>query len=570
MFTLNLIVSKRKKKNHLQQQSKKEHLLTKNNKIMKKLYITLSIMLITLFAQIAKAQVSTDSGTSEFLKVESVSESTDGTYNFKSFEVEASEAGAYYTEFWLLPSKYADNSYSTFLIYLNDCYVGSINPTVGNWQSARVNDHETFNLKEGKNVITIATLAPEFPEVETLRIAKNDEEATFASEPYEAFIENAAAGVTYYIPEDDGMSAYASDATGVGLKHFSNLPLNYTFYKTFSFTKDQEIFITTSSAASHKIDVVYYGSESKILINPGISNSTNSNSLIVNPRITPPIAKYWLLYTPATSEEMQGLSWVFPSEKSINSSTQLATARITIPKSGKYLIRVRHASNGGSAIADVNVNGAYYYTDVPITLTYKDCVIPADNNYYATFTCCNNFGTDDPYLFIHGARCDKIVGFNDDAPSAKAQQYNISTWDSYISQKYSMRTSGISVSNYSSSKPTSRCNIVARISEGAAQSVAKARAKGGNTAGVAELAITDESVQIAIPANINGVFAINAPEKIKKVAIYMMAGNCIGSVNCKESCANIPASSLNITQPGIYVISVETSSGITSKKVVLK
>lgn len=35
---------------------------------MKKLYITLSIMLITLFAQIAKAQVSTDSGTSEFLK----------------------------------------------------------------------------------------------------------------------------------------------------------------------------------------------------------------------------------------------------------------------------------------------------------------------------------------------------------------------------------------------------------------------------------------------------------------------------------------------------------------------
>ena len=56
MFTLNLIVSKRKKKNHLQQQSKKEHLLTKNNKIMKKLYITLSIMLITIFAVICNAQ----------------------------------------------------------------------------------------------------------------------------------------------------------------------------------------------------------------------------------------------------------------------------------------------------------------------------------------------------------------------------------------------------------------------------------------------------------------------------------------------------------------------------------
>lgn len=199
------------------------------------LVMAASIFLATANAPTATAQEvgGVEISTTSILPISGVTAATDGNYNFKSFEVEASEAGAYYTEFWLLPSKYADNSYSTFLIYLNDSYVGSINPTVGNWQSARVNDHETFNLKEGKNVITIATLAPEFPEVETLRIAKNDEEATFASEPYEAFIENAAAGVTYYIPEDDGMSAYASDATGVGLEHFPNLPLNYTFYKTF-------------------------------------------------------------------------------------------------------------------------------------------------------------------------------------------------------------------------------------------------------------------------------------------------------------------------------------------------
>lgn len=532
-------------------------------------------------AAVAQAVVGIESSPTSTLPITGVTEATDGNYNFKSFEVEASESGAYYTEFWLLPSKYADNSYSTFLIYLNDNYVGSISPTVGNWQSARVDDHETFNLAEGKNVITIATLAPEFPEVETLRIALNDEEAAFDSESYEAFLEDAAAGVTYNIPEDDVMSVYASDASGVSPAHFSNLPLNYTFYKTFSFTKDQEIFITTSSEASHKIDVVYYGSEPKIFINPGIErpvypinpgiiNPQSGNSLVVNPGIFIPSAKYRLAYTPATSDEMQGLSWVFPSEKSKNSSTQLATARITIPKSGQYLVRVRHASNGGSAIADVNVNGVYYYTDIPITLVYRDCAIPADNNYYATFTCCNNFGTDDPYLFIHGGNFDKVVGFNDDAPSAKREQYDISTWDSYISQKYFMKTSGISVSNFSSSKPTSRCNVVARISEGAAQSVAKARAKGGNTAGVTELAITDESVRIAVPENLSGSLSINATEKIQKVSIYGLAGDHIGSVICKDSYANIPVSSLNITQTGIYVISVETSHGITSKKVVLK
>lgn len=519
------------------------------------------------------------------LPITGVTEATDGNYNFKSFEVEASEAGSYYTEFWLLPTKYANNCFSTFMIYVNENYIGTINPTVGNWQAVRVDGHETFDLSEGTNVITIATLAPEFPEVETIKAALNDADASFSSEAYEEYLEDAAAGVTYDIPEENGLAAYASDATAVGPAHFSNVPLNYTFYKTFSFTQGQEIFITTSSKDSHKIDVVYYGSEPKFIynpgivrpiepiitpINPGVINPASSNSAVVNPGITQPYVKLSLPYTRATSEEMQGLSWVFSSEKTLNSSMQVATARVKITKSGQYLVRVRHSVNGGSALADVNVNGAYYYENTPIALSYAACTIPADGNSYATFTCCNNFGIDDPYLFIHGGNCDKIVGFNDDAPSAKREQYNISAWDSYISQKYFMNTSGLSVSNYSSSKPTSRCNIVARVSEGAAQSVAKSRTKGSNIAGVSELSIKDESVQINVPASISGSFSIYASEKIQKVSAYGLAGNCIGTVNGKDSCANIAASSLNITQPGVYVISVETSNGITSKKVAIK
>lgn len=547
------------------------------------LMIAAGIVLATVNAPTAVAQefAGVEISPTSTLPITGVTEATDGNYNFKSFEVEASEAGAYYTEFWLLPSKYANNSYSSFMIYVNDNYIGSITPTVGNWQAVRVDGHETIDLSEGTNVITIATQAPEFPEVETIKAALNDADATFSSDAYEEYLEDAAAGVTYDIPEDDGMTVYASDAAGVLPAHFSNVPLNYTFYKTFSFTKDQEIFITTSSTALHKIDVVYYGSEPKFIynprivrpidpINPGIINPTSSNSSVLNPGITQPYAKLSLPYTRASSEEMQGLSWVFPSQKTLNSSMQIATARVKIPKSGQYLVRVRHAVNGGSALADVNVNGAYYYENTPITLSHKSCVIPADGNYYATFTCCNNFGTDDPYLFIHGGGCDKIVGFNDDAPSAKREQYNLSAWDSYISQKYLMKTSGISVSNYSSSKPVSRCNIVAGISNGVAQSIAKARAKGSNTAGGSGLSITDESVLINVPANISGSFSIYAPEKIQKISVYGLAGNCIGFVNGKESCLNIAASALNITQPGVYCICVETSNGITSKKVAIK
>lgn len=58
----------------------------------------------------------------------------------------------------------------------------------------------------------------------------------------------------------------------------------------------------------------------------------------------------------------------------------------------------------------------------------------------------------------------------------------------------------------------------------------------------------------------------------KKCLLMIAAGIALATtnVNGKESCANIPASSLNITQPGVYVISVETSNGVTSKKVIIK
>lgn len=490
------------------------------------------------------------------LPITGVTVTTDGIYNFKNFEVEAAEAGAYYTEFWLLPSRYANNGYTSFIVYVNGNRIGTINPTVGNWQAARVNEHETFDLTEGKNVITIATLSPEFPEIETLKVALNDADATFSSEAYEEYLNDAAQGVTYDIPEEEGMTVFAANAEGVGPEHFSNVPLNYTFYKNFKFTKNEEIYIATTSSAPHKIDIVFFGSDPKI-VPPGNLNRSTS---IPTPD-TPGSNKHPLVYTPATSEEMQGLSLVFPSEKALNTNVQMATARFTVQKSGEYIVRVRHLEDGASALADVNVNGEYLYEGMPITLSYRDCVIPADGNYYATFTCSNNFRTDDPYLFIQGGGCDKIVGFNDDAPTAKSNQYNLSSKDSFISQKYFMKTRGITVSNYSSSNPKSRCNIFARISEGSSQSVAKSKAKDSNEATESERLMADESVHINLPADINRNIVINASEKIQKVAVYGPAGNCLGSVNCNESYVNMRLSSLNINQPGVYIVSVETLNG---------
>lgn len=56
-------------------------------------------------------------------------------------------------------------------------------------------------------------------------------------------------------------------------------------------------------------------------------------------------------------------------------------------------------------------------------------------------TNCANTRQDDPILFIHGCGvADKLVGVNDDGPREKLNQYNLYMLDSYISQKYFMKT----------------------------------------------------------------------------------------------------------------------------------
>ena len=505
---------------------------------------------------------------------------TDGRYNFRHFEVEASEAGEYYTEFWLLPAGLADKSYSTFNVYVNDSYVGDIKPSTGNWQASHVNGHEALNLSKGKNVITVVTPAPLVPEVESIKVAKNYSDAKFSSEAYGNYLDKAKAGIAYDIPETNGTAMYTTDSDDSGQEDLLDIPLNYTFYTVFSFTKGEEIFITSSSASAHKLDMVYYGHDKPIEV-PIIGNTNNYGSsteasvglgvgevvpdLPTIPR--KPQQPAW--FVPATSEEMQGLGFVYPSQKAENSSMQVASAIMTIPKTGKYLVRVRHLENGGTGVADVNVNGEYFYENVPITLSYRDFTIPADGSTYAVYTLSDNFSTDDPYLFIHGGRCDKIVGYNDDTPKAMRDRLCISTYDSYISQRYLMKTSGISVSNYSSYEPESSCCIFWGVASGTVQSASKMRAKRGDTTATSAPSI-DTSIRIISPQNVNGILSVTANEDIQKISVYGLAGNCLGSFNCDESNVSLPASSLNMSQPGIYVISVETTAGVTSQKIIIK
>lgn len=530
--------------------------------------IVLVLILTTLDMENTVAQASLPgSSSNSIMPIIGTTEATDGELNFKTFEVEVDRTGNYFTEFWLIPAKYPDGSYTTFMVYVNDEYIGVISPSKGNWQAARVDGKDTLRLNEGTNHITIATYAPEFPGVETLKVALCESDAVISSKEYEEFLSELQRGICGEL--SSGIVDYSEDTSSVGIRHISNVPLEYTFCITTSFTKDQEINIMSSSTEEHIIDMVILGYKKDYVFNP----QDGSSSGLPTPEIPGSSHdKMVIPYTPATSAEMQGLNWKGISEKVLNpnSATQLATVRITAPKTGLYLIRLRTKANRGRTTGNLYVNGAYSYENVPITLNYVDCVIPADGNIYATMTCCDNFGVDDPYLFIHGAGADRIVGLNDDGPKDMLDKYDLSKWDSYVAQAYFMPTTGISVSSYSSSSPNSKCSILSCVPEGEASLALHMRAKEGSTSGTAGISIENNYVTIPSVVAIDGSLTVFASGNIRQVTLYGLTGNLIGSMCGSDSSLVVPMSSLHVTCPGIYVMSVETTDGVTSGKILVK
>ena len=531
------------------------------------LFMTVFCALTTTFpVQHANAQGNeTKSLTSNnVLEVKSVYETTDNVLNYKNFEVQTFEAGDYYVNFWLQPTRYANGKFSTFKVYVNGTLSGSVKPTVGNWQSASVEAKPALQLKNGINTISIATNAPEVPNVESVKISRNMMATRFQSAGFNSYLRKAVSSDG--TPDVSMAEMTESDSRdAAGIKYFTHVPLKYSFYRTFSFTKGQEIFITSTSRIAHKIDMVYYGKQ--------ILFPANSPQEGLFPTIPIGDMKPQLFYTPATSEEMQGLNWGYLSEKALNNpNNQIATLKVKIPKTGMYLIKLRSAGNGVLSVADLNVNGNYFYENTPIYFSNCECEIPADGNEYATMTNCNTPGTDDPMLFIEGYSAKNVVGFNDDGPYAKLNQYNLSNRDSYISLKYFVKTKGIHVANYSSYKPESKCNILARVRSEANVSafLAPAQAKHDGTTDVSKIERDSQLSITPYPANLMSDITISSGRKISKVEVYDMSGVKLSSVKVNALSATLSLSSLNIKNGGVYAFSVTYENGMETKKIFVK
>lgn len=501
-----------------------------------------------------------------------VANAVENGYIFKTFEVKVAENGDYFTDFWIMPAKYTDNSYTKFIVFVNDEYVGHIMPTKGNWQSACVNGKERLSLKAGINSISVGTLSPEIPAVETLKIASTAHEAEISSEKYEEFLKDAAEGLLYdqNIKETE-LETFSTDETGTVSAEFKAEPLNYTFWNEGYYTEG-ELLITTTSNVPHCIELYFFGTLQKGEIIRPSSNSSDINLSVTGiPGFGQLPDKPHVLYTPATEYQMRTLNGRSVSERSLNNTAEIATLRYNIPVEGFYIFRIRTLDNEVSGVADVIVNGDYFYENVPISCNFINYKIPIDNNEYSFITKCTEPGTADPYLFIHRDRTYNIIGYNDDNKNDEIQeQYSLNKLDSFFSQVFKDKVGGFSISSYSSSNPASTCDVKIIKNISSTQFSSPKRAANSSSAGVKKLSSVNKEISFPGCVDLSGNLNISSENKIENVKIYNLAGINIGSVEFEDSVLSIPLSELNVTETGIYILTITTVDKSVSGKIIVK
>ena len=506
---------------------------------------TLQYCVVSFFLYMCSLSLMASSSTlSDVLNIINIQQAKVGNENIKSFIVEANTEGYYYCNFWYMPSKKADGSLSTLHAYVNVSYTGEIVPTKEGWQSVYIKDLPSIKLSKGKNVISVSTEGAEMPLVETVRLSKNRQSAVISSAEYDAYMDEVAMSETQH--NSNIASDIASDniemCTIIGNDACftqKNVPLKYSFFNTYTLKKGDEIHISTNSVIQHAVDFFYMGKP--IVLNNLLTSDYLASlcDFTISPRPDLEL-NYKLRYTPATSEEMQGLSWKRNADiYKDNSELYNADFYVKAPIDGLYMLKIR--PNYSCALGSANITveqkkdttiTTNTYSNVPIYNSNLERVIPADScQYEITIDTCSAPGFE-PMLFVEGNDGHRIVGFSDYYSKEKGTK---------LTQSYKINTSGIHVNNYISANPRLQCTVYCMAVGDAADALAMQKATYGRTTNNIEehiLANTD------IKKDYNR-FDVFAPE-----------GTKILSLNSNEL-----KSITNYISPGFYVVKAIRNDG---------
>lgn len=472
--------------------------------------------------------------------INDLSQETAGNECLATFHLTAPSAGEYYMNFWLLPAKYVDNTYTAYKVLVNGNNVGTIVPVKGNWQTISLPDNGKVSLQKGHNTVTLATAMPEIPQVEFVRLSKVSDKAVISSAAFDAYLskaKNSEMGISPLAMEVEDAAiepelkeSLAVLAASPEFRLFTNLPLKYSIRTSYQFTAGQEIFITTNSVTKHILD----------------------------------------FYIDDSYGDPQYLSWLNLSETSLNYPTKyLATIRATIPITGRYWVKVRSYSNEVSGTVNINVNGQYSLVDSPIYYSGRSVTIPADGNKYAAFTMSTD---SDPYLFMEGAGSTpgKIVAYRDDSPTNMQDLYGIRSYDPYLEQSYSMPVKGVHVTNYSSSNPESKCKVAVQTSPASSYAAPRKSNGTGDPNGATGMLQTSMARTCVYPnpVDASSVLNIASGEEIRSVQVYDLSGRLVGSKKINGTQVQIPLSELNMGK-GMYMLKLNGMSGSVTKRLIV-
>lgn len=506
------------------------------------------------------------------LPVKGVYLSTDGVRNFKSFLVEASAAERYYCNFWLQPAMYDDGSFAKYTVYVNGGEIGEIRTKREGWQQASIYGVPAVTLDKGVNVITIAAQSPEIPDAEMVRLSADRTVSQFSSDAYDGYVKKAQQAAGCIDSDDAGLPAAYSGVSVV--------PLKYSFYKTFSFQKGDEINLKSSGNIPHVIDLFYCGQPLISGLLPSVGGSSGGNTIpgtdiVSGPGDTDTASRIKSLYVSASSEEMQGLSWKRSSEPDLKGSVKhIAVMNVKIPKSGVYMAKLRSAENGALGVADFMVGGsmAYvkscWYLGVPVYYYHVDDVFPADGNKHEAYALGLNPDTDDTMLFVEGNAADRIVGYNDEAPAEIRDNYSMCAHDSYLSQVYKVKTTGLHVSNYWSYAPESEC-VVKTPDHARADGMAEAVALQHNmmlrrAAPPSPIGLSGNVMERSLPINFTDV------GNIMSVQVFSLQGTKIADFGGGRCKAGLSVSDFGGKSGSVYIFAVQKKSGTEVYKILVK
>lgn len=465
-----------------------------------------------------------------------------GNECYTNFEIDVPTPGDYFIHFWLLPAKLADGSFTTYKVLVNGSVSGRIIPAEGNWQNISLSEQATVSLQQGSNVISVASVLPETPAVEFVRLSMNADRSRISSAAYDNYLskaKNTEKGMRISEPEetdnvaDYDVEKYIGKSVVAKMQIFTNVPLKYSARQHYYFYAGQEMIILSQSKTPHVLE--FY-----------------------------------------EQFKTMDLSWQNVSEKSTNGTDQLATIRLTIPVDGYYIMGVRTCANGVMGTVNINVNGNYFYQDQPIYYQGRSFVIPADGNRYAVYTISDEANYSDPYLCIEGGggTFGKVILCNDDADRYVCEHYGLLPLDSYLARRYTTPTSGIRVTTSSSSNPEKNCHIAAGVYEGpdamlAAPGLSIDDNGSNGTTGIRAV----ENVELNIypnPADASSVLSIVSNGSFTKMEIYNASGSQLLSRNVAGLSAKIPINELNMGNPGIYMIKFYGAEETITRKIIVR